>query len=92
MWGEKHFLGQSHGSCVRHDVRVAVASCSVPISDNLFCMLESELDCGPSVAGRFPFWASFCWYFRLPPVSCSRSMKPTCPWEALKLGVASCLT
>lgn len=69
-----------------------VASCSMPISDHLVCTLESELDCAHLLLERFPSWASFCWYFQLPPASpCSRSMKPTCPWEALTRGVASCL-
>lgn len=30
----------------------ADASCRAAIFDNLFCVLEPELSCGPSVAGK----------------------------------------
>lgn len=34
---------------------MAVASCRVSISDHLFCIVEPELDRGPSVAGKVSF-------------------------------------
>lgn len=91
-WGEKRFPCQSHRSCVRHDVHGGCLLVSVYFWSPLACWNQSWT-VGHLLMERFPSRASFRWYFCLPPASsCSRSIRPTCPGEAVKPGVAFCLT